>query len=54
VTNEKKPKHNLLPNLTNLGNPTRLAAIEKLIDNPMSVTELAQALGPGTELISPT
>jgi DNA-binding transcriptional ArsR family regulator len=37
---------------TNLANPTRIAAIEKLIDNPMSVTELAQALGQEQSMIS--
>jgi DNA-binding transcriptional ArsR family regulator len=37
---------------TNLANPTRLAAIEQLIDNPMSVNELATALGQEQSMIS--
>lgn len=37
---------------TNLANPTRLAAIEKLIDNPMSVNELADALEQEQSMIS--
>lgn len=37
---------------TNLANPTRIAVIEKLIDNPMSVTELAKALGQEQSMIS--
>ncbi len=37
---------------TNLANPTRLAAIEQLLDKPMSVNELAQALGQEQSMIS--
>ncbi|MCW3982821.1 MAG: metalloregulator ArsR/SmtB family transcription factor [Candidatus Bathyarchaeota archaeon] len=37
---------------TNLSNPTRLAAIEQLINQPMSVTELAAALGQEQSMIS--
>ncbi len=37
---------------TNLANPTRLAAIEQLINKPMSVTELATALGQEQSMIS--
>jgi DNA-binding transcriptional ArsR family regulator len=37
---------------TNLSNPTRLAALEQLIDNPMSVNELATALGQEQSMIS--
>lgn len=36
----------------NLANPTRLAAIEQLIDKPMSVNELATALGQEQSMIS--
>ena len=36
----------------NLANPTRLAAIEQLIDKPMSVNELAAALGQEQSMIS--
>jgi DNA-binding transcriptional ArsR family regulator len=37
---------------TNLANPTRLAAIEQLIEKPMSVNELAQALGQEQSMVS--
>lgn len=37
---------------TNLSNPTRLAAIEQLINKPMSVTELAEALCQEQSMIS--
>jgi len=37
---------------TNLANPTRLAAIEQLLDKPMSVNELATALGQEQSMIS--
>jgi DNA-binding transcriptional ArsR family regulator len=37
---------------TNLANPTRLAAIEQLIQQPMSVTELAETLGQEQSMIS--
>jgi DNA-binding transcriptional ArsR family regulator len=37
---------------TNLANPTRLAALEQLIAKPMSVTELAAALGQEQSMIS--
>jgi DNA-binding transcriptional ArsR family regulator len=37
---------------TNLSNPTRLAALEQLIDKPMSVTELATALNQEQSMIS--
>jgi DNA-binding transcriptional ArsR family regulator len=37
---------------TNLSNPTRLATIEQLMDKPMSVTELATALGQEQSMIS--
>jgi DNA-binding transcriptional ArsR family regulator len=37
---------------TNLANPTRLAAIEQLMEKPMSVTELAAALGQEQSMIS--
>ena len=36
----------------NLANPTRLAAIEQLMDKPMSVNELATALGQEQSMIS--
>jgi DNA-binding transcriptional ArsR family regulator len=36
----------------NLANPTRLAAIEQLINKPLSVTELAEALGKEQSMIS--
>ena len=36
----------------NLANPTRLAAIEQLMDKPMSVNELAIALGQEQSMIS--
>jgi DNA-binding transcriptional ArsR family regulator len=37
---------------TNLSNPTRLATLEQLMDNPMSVNELATALGQEQSMIS--
>jgi DNA-binding transcriptional ArsR family regulator len=37
---------------TNLSNPTRLAALERLMSNPMSVNELAEALGQEQSMIS--
>ncbi len=37
---------------TNLANPTRLAAIEQLMEKPMSVNELAEALGQEQSMIS--
>ncbi|XES78467.1 MAG: ArsR/SmtB family transcription factor [Candidatus Bathyarchaeia archaeon] len=37
---------------TNLANPTRLAAIQQLLTKPMSVTELAAALGQEQSMIS--
>ncbi len=37
---------------TNLSNPTRLAALEKLMGKPMSVNELAMALGQEQSMIS--
>jgi DNA-binding transcriptional ArsR family regulator len=37
---------------TNLANPTRLAAIEQLMNQPMSVNELATALGQEQSMIS--
>ena len=37
---------------TNLANPTRLAAIEQLMKKPMSVNELATALGQEQSMIS--
>ena len=37
---------------TNLANPTRLAAIEQLMQQPMSVNELANALGQEQSMIS--
>jgi DNA-binding transcriptional ArsR family regulator len=37
---------------TNLANPTRLAAIEQLMEKPMSVNELAAALGQEQSMIS--
>ena len=36
----------------NLANPTRLSALEKLLDKPMSVNELAQVLGQEQSMIS--
>jgi len=36
----------------NLANPTRLAVLEQLIKQPMSVTELAEALGQEQSMIS--
>ena len=37
---------------TNLANPTRLAAIEQLMQQPMSVNQLATALGQEQSMIS--
>ncbi len=37
---------------TNLANPTRLAAIEQLMEKPMSVNELAAALGQEQSMVS--
>jgi DNA-binding transcriptional ArsR family regulator len=37
---------------TNLANPTRLAALEQLLNQPMSVNELAAALGQEQSMIS--
>jgi DNA-binding transcriptional ArsR family regulator len=37
---------------TTLSNPTRLAAIEQLMDKPMSVNELATTLGQEQSMIS--
>jgi len=37
---------------TNLANPTRLATIEQLLNQPMNVTELAAALGQEQSMIS--
>jgi len=37
---------------TNLSNPTRLAALEQLAQKPMSVNELAEALGQEQSMIS--
>jgi DNA-binding transcriptional ArsR family regulator len=37
---------------SNLSNPTRLAAIEQLMKKPMSVNELAEALGQEQSMIS--
>ena len=37
---------------TNLSNPTRLATLEKLMDKPMSVTELAVSLGQEQSMVS--
>lgn len=37
---------------TNLSNPTRLAALEKLMERPMSVTELAYSLAQEQSMIS--
>jgi DNA-binding transcriptional ArsR family regulator len=37
---------------TNLSNPTRLSALEQLINKPMSVTELAKALDQEQSMIS--
>jgi DNA-binding transcriptional ArsR family regulator len=37
---------------TNLANPTRLAVLEKLVNKPMSVNELATALGQEQNMIS--
>lgn len=36
----------------NLSNPTRLAALEKLMEQPMSVNELADALGQEQSMVS--
>ncbi len=37
---------------TNLANPTRLAALEQLMEKPMSVNELATVLGQEQSMIS--
>ena len=37
---------------SNLANPTRLATLEQLMDKPMSVNELATALGQEQSMIS--
>ena len=37
---------------TNLANPTRLAALEQLMEKPMNVNELATALGQEQSMIS--
>ena len=37
---------------TNLSNPTRLATLEKLMEKPMSVTELALSLGQEQSMVS--
>src|SRR4030042_2712503 len=37
---------------TNLSNPTRLAALEKLMNQPMSVNELATSLGQEQSMVS--
>jgi DNA-binding transcriptional ArsR family regulator len=37
---------------TNLSNPTRLATLEKLMEKPMSVNELAEALGQEQSMVS--
>ena len=37
---------------TNLANPTRLATLEQLMEKPMSVNELAHALGQEQSMIS--
>jgi DNA-binding transcriptional ArsR family regulator len=37
---------------SNLANPTRLAAIEQLMNHPMSVGELAEALGQEQSMVS--
>jgi len=37
---------------TNLSNPTRLAALEQLMEKPMNVTELATILGQEQSMIS--
>ena len=37
---------------TNLANPTRLAALEQLMNKPLSVNELAAALGQEQSMIS--
>ena len=36
----------------NLSNPTRLAALEKLMERPMSVNELADSLGQEQSMVS--
>jgi len=36
----------------NLANPTRLAALESLMDGPMNVTDLAESLGQGQSMVS--
>ncbi|XHH09670.1 MAG: ArsR/SmtB family transcription factor [Candidatus Bathyarchaeia archaeon] len=37
---------------TNLSNPTRLAALEQLMEKPQSVTQLAETLGQEQSMIS--
>jgi DNA-binding transcriptional ArsR family regulator len=37
---------------TNLSNPTRLATLEKLMEKPLSVNELAEALGQEQSMVS--
>lgn len=37
---------------SNLANPTRLAALESLMDGPMNVTDLAESLGQGQSMVS--
>jgi len=37
---------------TNLSNPTRLAALEQLMNRPMSVNEIAEALGQEQSMVS--
>ena len=37
---------------TNLANPTRLATLEQLMDKPMSVNELADAIGQEQSMVS--
>jgi DNA-binding transcriptional ArsR family regulator len=37
---------------TNLSNPTRLATLEMLMEKPMSVNELAEALGQEQSMVS--
>ena len=37
---------------SNLSNPTRLAALERLMKKPMSVTELADSLGQEQSMVS--
>ena len=49
---EKRAIKNMLPLLHQPRNPTRLAAIEQLMDKPMSVNELALILGQEQSMIS--